>query len=124
MQVSRLLDFKLLEGAYEYSVWNERVKGFENEPEAGNRCGLCFRMRLEKTFSKSKELNLPYFTTTLTISPHKNSKLINTIGKEIGSGNFLERDFKKKAGFQAAGCFAREHNLYHQHYCGCRYSLR
>ena len=65
-----------------------------------------------------------YFTTTLTISPHKSAAVVNRIGKEIGEKTFLERDFKKNDGFKKAIQLAKQWQLYRQHYCGCVYSMR
>lgn len=123
-EVCRVLGFELLEGDYDKDRWNDLTKNFKSEPEGGKRCQICFRMRLEKTREKSKELNIKYFTTTLTISPHKNSLIINKIGKNIDKENFLERDFKKEDGFKRAIEFSKIHNLYRQDYCGCIYSLK
>lgn len=110
------MGFSLIEGDYEKEKWLELTKGFEKEPEGGKRCEVCFRMRLEKTFQKSKELNLP-FTTTLSVSPYKDSRLINSIGK--GFEGFQEYNFKKKDGFKKSITLGKRLNLYHQNYCGC-----
>lgn len=118
-QVARILNFPLIEGAYDNENWFKLTTGLEDEPEGGRRCEVCFRMRLEKTREKASELGIPYFTTTLTVSPHKNAMLINKIGKELGKGSFIERDFKKMDGAKLAMDFAKRHNLYRQNYCGC-----
>ncbi|MFH1562359.1 MAG: epoxyqueuosine reductase QueH [Nitrospirota bacterium] len=121
-QVARILNFSLIEGDYDKENWFKLTAGLEDEPEGGSRCGVCFRMRLEKTKEKASELGIPYFTTTLTVSPHKNAMLINKIGKELGEGSFVERDFKKNDGAKLAMDFAKRHNFYRQNYCGCAYS--
>ena len=69
---------------YEHSDFIKNIKGLENEPEGGARCTECFRFRLEKTAELAKERKYDYFTTTLSVSPHKNSQLLNELGKEIG----------------------------------------
>lgn len=116
-----------LEGEYLPEVYLEAVKGFEDQPEGGKRCNICFRLRLSETARKAKELEMDYFTTTLTVSPHKNYSLISSIAKEeaetIGV-EFLDIDFKKKAGFQRSVQLAKEYGLYRQDYCGCRFSKR
>ncbi|MDI6736761.1 MAG: epoxyqueuosine reductase QueH [bacterium] len=123
-QVAHILDFPLVEGVYDKENWFKLTAGLENEPEGGSRCAICFGMRLEKTREKASELDIPYFTTTLTVSPHKNAMLINKIGKELGAENFIERDFKKMAGAKLAMEFARRHNFYRQNYCGCASSMK
>ncbi len=117
--LSEAMGFSLIEGSYEKERWLELTRGFEKEPEGGRRCETCFSLRLEKTFQRSKELKIP-FTTTLTVSPHKDSQLINKIGK--GFSAFQEYDFKKRDGFKRSLDMAKRYNLYHQNYCGCVYS--
>jgi predicted adenine nucleotide alpha hydrolase (AANH) superfamily ATPase len=71
-------------------------------------------------------MGIPFFTTTLTISPHKITEMIFKAGRDaaIKYGlKFLERDFKKKEGFKRSLELSREMNLYRQSYCGCRYSM-
>ncbi|MDI6752393.1 MAG: epoxyqueuosine reductase QueH [bacterium] len=117
--LSEAMGFSLIEGSYEKERWLELTRGFEKEPERGNRCEVCFSLRLEKTSQKSKELKIP-FTTTLTVSTHKDSQPINRIGK--GFEGFREYNFKKKDGFKRSLDLAKRYNLYHQNYCGCVYS--
>lgn len=103
----------------------EFVKGFENEPEGGERCELCFLQRLEKCAEYAKENGFDYFTTTLTVSPHKNAPLINSIGEELQEKygvKFLPSDFKKKNGYKRSTELSKKYDLYRQDYCGCIFS--
>jgi len=107
-------------------IWMEYVKGAEKEPEGGKRCELCFRHRLEKTAEFAKKNNYDFFGTTLTISPSKDSTLINEIGKKLQQEykvDFLERDFKKNDGYNKSVEFSKNLGLYRQKYCGCEYSM-
>lgn len=122
-QLSKILDFELIEGEYDKDNWFKLTENLKNEPEGGKRCEMCFKIRLSESFRKSKELNTPYFTTTLSVSPHKNVSIINKIGKGLSKENFIERDFKKREGFKKAMDFSRQYNLYRQNYCGCVYSI-
>lgn len=125
--LSKQLDFKLVLSKYDPDDWFVRVKGFENEPEGGQRCKICFRMRMEKTAQFAREKCFDCFTTTLTISPHKNAALINKIGNEIAERMnmpFLESNFKKKDGYKRSIELSKVYNLYRQNYCGCIYSRR
>lgn len=110
-------------GEYDVREWFKTVKPFSHTPEQGERCHLCFRMRLARVLQFAQEHKFDFFTTTLSVSPHKSSVLINTIGRGIGSSMFLERDFKKKAGFQESLVRARALGIRRQDYCGCAYSL-
>lgn len=117
----------LIEGEYEPDRYYELTSGYSNEPEGGARCTICFRMRLEKTAAEAAVKGYQLFTTTLTVSPHKNYPLISAIGREAAEKygvEFLDMDFKKKAGFQRSIQLSREYGLYRQNYCGCDYSKR
>lgn len=115
------------EGPYDTKNFYCMADGLEAEPEGGKRCTGCFNQRLEKTAETAKLMGYDCFATTLTVSPHKNYELISSIGKKLaGKYNltFLDRDFKKKAGFQRSIELSKQYGLYRQNYCGCQYSKR
>lgn len=117
----------LLECDYDNIEFEKMVKGLENEKEGGSRCHKCYRLRLEKTAKLAKENNFDYFSTTLTVSPYKNSKVLNEIGKslsELYNVKYLYSDFKKKEGYKRSIELSRIYNLYRQDYCGCIYSKK
>jgi predicted adenine nucleotide alpha hydrolase (AANH) superfamily ATPase len=121
-QVGLITATKIIESVYEPQKWQDTFGGFSDEPEGGKRCVLCYEYRLKETFAVCRENSFDYFTSTLTISPHKDSAAIFQIGRAVGAEHFLAVDFKKKDGFKIASRLAREHNLYRQNYCGCAYS--
>ena len=123
-RVSEISSVELLKTTYEPKQWFDKCGGYKKEPEGGKRCLLCYELRLKKTFEIARLKGFDCFTTTLTISPHKRSKGIFNIGKEIGGGFFLDFDFKKQEGFKRTIERAKEHGLYRQNYCGCIYSKR
>ena len=110
---------------YDNKIFNETIKGHEKDPEGGERCYLCYKLRMENSCKYAKEHNYDFFTTTLSISPYKNSNWLNKIGenleKEYGV-NYLYADFKKKNGYKRSIELSKEYNLYRQDYCGCVYS--
>lgn len=114
-----------IEGDYEPDVYFKNVKGLEKCEEGGERCFVCYKMRLEKTAELAKELKFDYFTTTLTISPLKKSAKLNEIGvglaKKYGV-EYLLSDFKKKEGYKRSIELSNEYGLYRQNYCGCVFS--
>ena len=88
---------------------------------------MCYKLRLEETAKVAKEKNFDFFTTTLSLSPHKNAKWINEIGQDLEkeyNTTFLYSDFKKKEGYKRSIELSRKYNLYRQDYCGCIYSKR
>jgi len=111
---------------YDHDLWLKKIKGLEAEPEGGKRCDICYKDRLEKTAKKAKFLGFQYFTSTLSLSPHKNFSKILRIGKELEEEyklNFFDEDFKKNDGFKKSCQLSRELDLYRQDYCGCEFSL-
>ena len=121
-EVARILKLELIPSSYDKDNWLAQTKGLESEQEGGRRCLTCFRMRLQETQEKASQMNISRFTTTLTVSPHKNTAMINDIGKVISHSGFIAYDFKKQGGFRLAIEFAKRYNLYRQNYCGCIYS--
>lgn len=114
-----------IEGEYLPEDFFEVCSGFSNEPEGGLRCTECFKLRLNRAAQVAQKEGYSCFGTTLTVSPHKNYPLISAIGKEfetVYGVQFLDMDFKKKAGFQRSIELSKEYGLYRQNYCGCIYS--
>lgn len=116
---------EVIEGDYQRELFFDSVKGLENCKEGGERCFVCYEMRLRETAKRAKELEADYFTTTLTISPLKNAAKLNEIGERLAQEYgvpFLPSDFKKKNGYKRSIELSKEYNLYRQDYCGCIYS--
>ena len=112
---------------YTPSAFADAIKSLENEPEGGARCAACFRLRLEQSAHYARAHGYDCFTTTLSVSPHKNSALLNEIGGDLAQKHgidFLFSDFKKKDGYKRSLILSAEYGLYRQDYCGCKYSVR
>ena len=117
------LDF--IEVGYDYNDFLKIAKGLEHAKEGGERCFKCYRMRLEKTAQVAHDRNYDYFGTTLTVSPYKNSQVLNKIGEELSEKyniKYLYSDFKKNNGYKRSIELSKVYNLYRQDYCGCIYS--
>lgn len=117
----------LLEGRYCPEEFFKLAEGLEELPEGGERCFKCYRQRLEETAKTAKEGGFDYFTTTLSISPHKNAEKLNLIGEELEKEygvRYLYGDFKKRNGYKRSIELSRIYGLYRQNYCGCIYSRR
>ena len=120
-------EVKIIEGKYEPELFDEIAKGMENLPEKGKRCYYCYKMRMNDTAKIAERSKIPFFTTTLSLSPHKNAKWINEIGKDLEKEyktSFLYSDFKKEEGYKRSIELSKEYNLYRQDYCGCIYSKK
>jgi len=126
IRYSKKKGFELIVEKQDASLWYNAIAGLENEPERGKRCSRCFEYRLLYTAVKAKMLKIDTFTTTLTVSPHKQSKVIFEIAKDIANQyelKFLDVDFKKQNGFLRTMQIAKEENFYRQNYCGCEFSM-
>lgn len=120
-------NIKILDISYDNELYREKIKGLENLPEGGKRCNECIKLRLNKTLDEALENNFDYFGTTLTVSPHKNSKLINELGIELSKDKntkYLISDFKKENGYIKSIEIAKQYNLYRQNYCGCLFTRK
>ena len=112
-------------GHYDPSEFYTIAAGKEDQPEGSERCFACYRLRLETTAKLAAEKGFDYFTTTLSISPHKNVDVLNAIGSELADiyhTPYLHSDFKKKNGYKRSCELSQIYHLYRQDYCGCIYS--
>lgn len=113
------------EGEYNPDIFFDMAKGMEKLPEGGERCFACYELRQREAAVYAKEHGYDFFTTTLSISPHKNAQKLNEIGlrlQEEYNIRYLVSDFKKKGGYQESIRLSKEYDLYRQNYCGCIYS--
>lgn len=119
------LNTNVIEESYDPLPFYELAKGLEELPERSERCQKCIAYRLRMAGAKAKQLGSDYFTTTLTISPHKDCTFINKCGAEISEEcgvKYLFSDFKKHDGYKHSIELSKQYNLYRQNYCGCIYS--
>lgn len=123
-KVCAAMGVPFLDFDYDNSSWRDFVKGLENEKEGGKRCEKCFIYRLKRTAEYAKEHDFDIFSTTLTVSPHKNTQVINAVGQDLANEigiEFLPESFKKKDGYLRSVNLSKELGLYRQNYCGCLY---
>lgn len=112
---------------YNHDEFLNIIHGKEDLKEGGARCYECYSLRLEKTALYAREKGFDMFTTTLSISPHKNAAWLNEIGKTLSEKygvDYLFSDFKKKNGYKRSCELSCEYNLYRQSFCGCEFSKR
>jgi len=118
---------KFIQGEFDPVEYYQTIKGYESEPEGGERCFLCYEMRLREAAKHAQDGGYQFFTTTLSISPYKNAEKLNEIGNRLAgeyNTRYLPSDFKKKNGFLRSIELSKEYGLYRQDYCGCIYSMK
>lgn len=126
IKLLEILNIPIMDIDYNHNEFKENVEGLEDEKEGGARCNKCFALRLEKTAILAQLNQFEYFCTTLTVSPYKNSQIINKIGailEQKYNVKYLYSDFKKKEGYKKSIELSKKYDLYRQHYCGCEYSV-
>ena len=121
------LGVQVVEDVYEPQAFYDAVRGLEDEPERGGRCTVCYRLRMERAARYAAAHGFDWFTTTLSISPHKDAARINAIGRELEARygvRHLPADFKKQNGYLRSLQLSADYGLYRQDYCGCEFSAR
>lgn len=124
-KIDRINNISIMDCDYDNDIFNNLVAGLENEPERGNRCRVCYLMRMEKAAELASKFDFDYFCTTLSVSPYKNVNWINEFGSLLENKydiKWLYSDFKKKDGYKYSILLSNKYNLYRQNYCGCIYS--
>ncbi len=125
VKLAAIADVPMIVEEPDHDGWvNLVANGFESEPEGGTRCSRCFKYVLQRTYDRMLEEKMDAFTTTLTVSPHKSSEVIETIGKNVSESAYLDINFKKQDGFKRSLELSEQHELYRQSYCGCEHSMR
>jgi len=125
--VAQAMGVPLIEGEWDTEGWRGAVAGWEDEPEGGRRCPICFEYRLRQAAEYAQACDMDYLATTLTVSPHQDAELINSLGERLSQAagiKFVAEIWRKQGGFQRSVQLSKQLNLYRQNYCGCRYSLR
>jgi len=120
------LGIEMIEGEYNYEYWLKRVSGYENEPEKGVRCSICFDVSLEETAKVAKKLGHNKISTSLLMSPMKSKEQLANVGKMIKRVydiDFIIKDYAQKGGHQAQQEMAKAEQVYRQDYCGCIFGL-
>jgi len=125
-RICKKLDIEMIEGDYNYEYWLQKVSGFENEPEKGIRCSICFDVSLEETAKVAKKFGHNKISTSLLMSPMKSKEQLSNIGKMIKRVydiDFIIKNYAIKGGHQAQQNMAKNNQVYRQDYCGCIFGL-
>jgi predicted adenine nucleotide alpha hydrolase (AANH) superfamily ATPase len=125
IRISEKENIPLIIGNYNHIKWLKSASIWEDEPEKGRRCIFCYNERLTETAIYSDLNGFDFFSSTLTLSPHKDADIINKLGNEISkkySVNYFETNLKKKGGYDYSIRYSKENCLFRQNYCGCELS--
>lgn len=124
--VANKFNINLIVEPYNHNEWMSAVKGREADPERGERCKICYRSRLLKTVELAQQKKFDFFSTSLLVSPYKDTIAINKISRELAAEykiNFLAEDFQAEDAYRLSQNFAKELGIYRQKFCGCEYSI-
>ncbi len=119
-------DISLIVPPYDNENYMKKLEPLKDEPEGGERCFLCYALRMEEAYAYAAANGFDFFTTVMTVSRQKNSQKLNEIGHSLSlkypSVQYLYSDFKKKKGLEIGTEIRKHYDLYNQDYCGCQYS--
>lgn len=117
-----------IDGDYDHEVWRRAVCGLEDEPERGNRCLACFRMRLIATAQEAQRRGFDTIATTLATSRWKRLDQIEEAGRAAEQATtgirFWAQNWRKGGLQERRNELLREYGFYNQQYCGCEFSVR
>ncbi|MCS7277941.1 MAG: epoxyqueuosine reductase QueH [Aquificaceae bacterium] len=125
-RICKELNIELYEGEYDLENWLSAVRGYEDQPERGKRCEICFDYRLARSVEFARQMGATHLTTTLLMSPKKEFNMLRESGRRVCEGKgleFLALDYRKGGGTQEMFRLSKELEIYHQDYCGCIYGL-
>ena len=115
-------DLKLVAIPYSHSEFSDKIRGRENDQEGGKRCEICIGLRLDYTAKFAKENGYDIWASTLSVSPHKDHNLINSLGEKLQEkygAQYYPSNFKKNNGFLRSIELSKHYGIYRQKYCGC-----
>ncbi len=115
---------KVFEDTYDNLTFTSHLYPLKETGEKGLRCKLCYSLRMRRAYDYALSHNFDYWTTVLSVSPHKISRWINEIGDSLNKEKpkFLHSDFKKRNGYLKSTQMTEEYGMYRQDYCGCLFS--
>jgi len=128
IKYAKKLNIPFIDADYDNINWANTIKGYENEPERGKRCSLCFEMRLQGTARYASDNGFKAFTSSLGISRWKDFKQITECGIEVAKHypelNYWTYNWRKKGGTDKMAQISKIENFYRQQYCGCIFSKK
>lgn len=122
-KVCELYGVPFIDLEYDNERWCQLTKGLENEPERGNRCSICFEMRLKRVMEYAKVNGFTAVSSVLGVSRYKDLEQVNAAAERAGQSvgiNYLQIEGRKNGMQELRQHLIKELNLYNQNYCGCK----
>ena len=106
---------------YDHDAWRVAVRGFEDSPERGARCSLCFEYRFRRAAQFARENGYNAIASVLGVSRHKDQTQVD-IAARVACDNVEYLPIKWDESLRVQ--INRDSNFYRQNYCGCEFSIR
>mmetsp|Transcript_7076 Transcript_7076/g.21849 ORF Transcript_7076/g.21849 Transcript_7076/m.21849 type:complete len:235 (-) Transcript_7076:9-713(-) len=122
------LGVPFIDADYDPDNWYKRARGMEFDPERGDRCTMCFDMRIERAALYAHEWGLDAIATTNSTSRWKDEVQVDDSGRRAAAKypklRYLDDDWKTDAMTSRKYVINADNSFYKQEYCGCSFSLR
>ncbi|GHV66875.1 hypothetical protein FACS1894199_11190 [Bacteroidia bacterium] len=123
---AHLLGLEIIDGDYDHAQWLKGICGLEEQPERGERCMQCFKMRLLATAKCARLRGFKQFATTLASSRWKSLEQLSQAGQwaaaQVDGVTFWDKNWRKGGLSERRKILIQEHGFYNQSYCGCEFS--
>ena len=106
---------------YDHDAWRAAVRGFEDSPERGARCSLCFEYRFRRAAQFARENGYNAIASVLGVSRHKDQTQVD-IAARVACDNVEYLPIKWDENLRVQ--INRASDFYRQNYCGCEFSIR
>lgn len=123
LRVCHQYGIEFIELEYDNERWCALTKGLENEPERGNRCSICFYMRLKRVMEYAAANGFTAVASVLGVSRYKNLAQVNEMAYKAAADTgfkYVEIEGRKGGMQDLRQQLIKELELYNQDYCGCK----
>ncbi len=106
---------------YNHNAWRDAVRGFEDAPERGARCSLCFEYRFRRAVQFAQGNGYNAIASVLGVSRHKDQSQVDAAAQNVCANiEYLPIKWDESLRVQ----INRKSDFYRQNYCGCEFSIR
>ena len=127
IRIAKLYNVPFIDNDYNPDEYFNAVKGLENCPERGERCSVCFSLRLTKTAIYARDNGFKYFTSTLAVSRWKSLEQVSSVANCVANKikiPYLDVNWRKQGLQERTREIIKEQSIYEQNYCGCPFSMK